>query len=141
MFPRKAGREPGNETSFVESQRQWGTQREHYAPIMFQYEPPRNRTSPIPGPWLHNGRLVIDYWLRPLQNFENIPQVLSSAYEGEFIEPAQRQNKRIQHVDIRQRMYDFFPYLSVNHHYFFNACSFFRPSLPLSIFLACRTLS
>ena len=110
MFPRKAGREPGNVTSFVESQRQWGTQREHYAPIMFQYEPPRNRTSPVAGPWRHNGRLVIDYGLRPLQNFQEIPQVLSSEYEGEFMEPAQRRNKRIKHADFRQRMYALFPH-------------------------------
>ena len=113
VFPRRAGREPGNMTSFVESQRQWGTQRQHYAPIMFQYEPPRNRTSPAAGPWLHNGRRVIDYWLRPLQNFQDIPQVLSSEYEGEFMEPSQRQNSRIKHTDFRQRMYALFPHPSV----------------------------
>ena len=109
MFPRKAGREPGNESSFVESQRQWGTVREHYAPIMFQYEPPRNRTSPAAGLWHYNGRLVIDYWLRPLQDFQEIPHVLSSEYEGEFMESAQRRNKSIKHADFRQRMYASFP--------------------------------
>lgn len=72
---------------------------------MFEYEARRDRTSRPPGPWLHNGRLVIDYWLRPLQNFQEIPQVLSSEYEGEYMEPAQRRNKRIKHTDFRQRMY------------------------------------
>ena len=75
---------------------------------MFEYEPLRDRTSRPPGPWRHNGRLVIDYWLRPLQNFQEIPQVLSSEYEGEFMEPAQRRNKRIKHTDFRQRMYALF---------------------------------
>lgn len=108
MFPRKSGREPGNSTAFLESQRHWGTDRAHYAPIMFEYEPRRDRTSRPPGPWRHNGRLVIDYWLRPLQNFQDIPPVLSSEYEGEFMEPTQRGNKRIKHTDFRQRMYAFF---------------------------------
>ena len=75
---------------------------------MFEYEPLRDRTSRAPGPWRHNGRLVIDYWLRPLQNFQDIPTVLSSEYEGEFMEPTQRRNKRIKHTDFRQRMYALF---------------------------------
>ncbi|KAK0512584.1 hypothetical protein JMJ35_004601 [Cladonia borealis] len=103
-FPRKSGREPGNSTAFLGSQRHWGTDRAHYAPAMFEYEPLRDRTSRPPGPWRHNGRLVIDYWLRPLQNFQDIPPVLSSEYEGEFMEPTQRGNKRIKHTDFRQRM-------------------------------------
>ena len=107
-FPRRSGREPGNSTAFLESQRRWGTDRAHYAPIMFEYEPLRDRTSRPPGSWRHNGKLVIDYWLRPLQNFQDIPPVLSSEYEGEFMEPTQRANKRIKHTDFRQRMYDLF---------------------------------
>ena len=106
-FPRRSGREPGNSTAFLESQKGRGTDRAHYAPIMFEYEPLRDRTSRPPGSWRQNGRLVIDYWLRPLQNFQDIPPVLSSQYEGEFMEPTQRANKRIKHTDFRQRMYGF----------------------------------
>ena len=141
-FPRRSGREPGNSTAFLESQRHWGADRAHYAPIMFEYEPLRDRTSRPPGSWRHNGRLVIDYWLRPLQNFQDIPPVLSSEYEGEFMEPTQRGNKRIKHTDFRQRMYDFFlilllSYSSSSTHPSFNSCPYgsFLPLIIFSVYL------
>ena len=141
-FPRKSGREPGNSTAFLESQRRWGTDRAHYAPTMFEYEPLSDRTSRPPGLWRHNGRLVIDYWLRPLQNFQDIPPVLSSEYEGEFMEPTQRGNKRIKHTDFRQRMYGFFLILLSSYSFSSTLLSFilclygsFLPLTILSVYL------
>ena len=57
---------------------------------------------------LHNlyyqGRLVIDYWHLPIRAFREIPLVISSVFEGGYIEPATRLHSKIAYEDIRARM-------------------------------------
>ena len=48
--------------------------------------------------------LVIDYWLKPIRNFQEIPLVISSAFEGGFMEPATRMHSEMAYEDIRARM-------------------------------------
>ena len=72
---------------------------------MFRYEPPQSRQRVAANRWYHNERLVIDYWLRPLFERPEIPDVLSSEFEGCYMEPIVRSNIDIQHLDFRQRMY------------------------------------
>ena len=84
----------------------WGLQREHYAPVMFEYECLRRQDSrQRVGNLYHHGRLVIDYWLAPVRAFRELPLVISSMYEGGFIEPSLRIRPDMGYRDIRARMF------------------------------------
>lgn len=45
--------------------------------------------------------------LNPVKNCSDIPWVLSSKYEGDFMEPAMRHNSALTYYDFRARMWVF----------------------------------
>lgn len=55
----------GDTTCFSEFQKDWGTKREKYAPIVFEYLPPNNPAADKVEYLRFDGKLVIDYWLAP----------------------------------------------------------------------------
>lgn len=95
-------------TSFLPKQEAWGPERKHYPPILFQYRPPSPRNDPdyIPKEWYHNGRLVLDKYDQPVIRFDDIPDVVSSAFPAYAIEAIMRIDSRIQYPDIVARMPD-----------------------------------
>ena len=107
-FPqeRKTGLGNWDKTCFNNMQRYWGLEREHYAPVMFEYENLRrkNPRSQI-GNLYYRGRLVIDYWLAPVRAFQEIPLVISSQFAGGFMEPALRIRPDMMYHDIKARMF------------------------------------
>lgn len=72
---------------------------------MFEWER-LDRTDPIYqlDNLYYQGLLVIDYWGTLVRNFREIPLVISSVFEGGFIEPATRLHSKIAYEDIRARM-------------------------------------
>ena len=104
-FPRQRGIGSWDTTCYNEVEAHWGLKRPHYAPVMFEWER-ENRADPAYQlDSLHyQGLLVIDYWERPVRNFREIPLVISSAFEGGFMEPATRLHSKIAYEDIRARM-------------------------------------
>lgn len=105
VFARNRG--PGNfdVTCFNEVQQRWGLQRPHYAPVMFEWERLyRQDPNYHIGSLYHQGLLVLDYWRSPIRDFREIPLVISSAYEGGYMEPATRLHSEIRYEDIRARM-------------------------------------
>ena len=92
-------------TCFNEVQQHWGLARADYAPVMFEWER-LNRADPLyrVGRLYYQGLLVIDYWRMPVRNFREIPLVISSAFEGGFMEPATRLHSKIAYEDMRARM-------------------------------------
>lgn len=72
---------------------------------MFEYER-LDRADPAYalGNLYHGVQLVIDYWEKPIRNFEEIPLVISPKFEGGFMEPALRTHSEMALRDIRARM-------------------------------------
>lgn len=104
-FARKRGPGNFNITCFNEVQQHWGLQRPHYAPVMFEWERLDRKDPAYPlGSLYYQDLLVIDYWLSPVRHFREIPLVLSSAFEGGFMEPATRLHSEMSYEDIRARM-------------------------------------
>lgn len=104
-FPRKRGPGSWDITCYNAIQQHWGLQRRHYAPIMFEWER-LNRKDPDYqlGSLYYQGLLVLDYWRSPVRHFHEIPLVISSAFEGGYMEPATRLHSDIKYEDIRARM-------------------------------------
>ena len=104
-FPRQRGIGSWDITCFNEAEEHWGLERPHYAPVMFKWER-LGRSDPTYqlDSLYYQGLLVIDYWCTPVRNFREIPLVISSAFEGGFIEPAVRLHSKMGHEDIRARM-------------------------------------
>ena len=105
-FPRMRGIGNYDVTCFNTVQQHWGLNRPHYAPVMFEWEPLNRVKDPKcqVDPLYFQGLLVIDYWQKPVRNFQEIPLVISSAFEGGFIEPSTRLHSEIVYEDIRARM-------------------------------------
>ncbi len=73
---------------------------------MFEWERPEPRqdpTYPLDNLY-YEGLLVIDYWREPVRSFLEIPLVISSAFEGGYMEPATRLHSKMAYEDIRARM-------------------------------------
>lgn len=104
-FPRKRGIGSSDYTCFNEVGAHWGLERPNYAPVMFEWQR-RSRVDPkYPLDNLYyEGRLVVDYWREPVRHFREIPLVISSAFEGAFMEPALRLHGKMSYEDIRARM-------------------------------------
>ena len=104
-FARKKGPGNCNRTCFNEVQEHWGLDRDNYAPVMFEWErgDRKNPTYPL-GNLYDQGLLVIDYWRMPIRNFREIPLVISSNFEGAYMEPASRLHSEMAYEDIRARM-------------------------------------
>ncbi|CAD6563748.1 MAG: hypothetical protein ASARMPREDX12_000045 [Alectoria sarmentosa] len=105
VSPRGHGIMVGDETCQSVVQQAWGTERENYASIMFQYLPFERRlpTKKV-GRMTYCGLVVIDFWLSPVKEYFSFPLVLSSKYEGAFMEPCQRYRREIRYEDFRARM-------------------------------------
>lgn len=102
---RDTGLAPGDQTCYNAFQHSWGKKRQDYAPIVFKFTS-ENRPDPgyVVNDLTFDGVLVIDYWQKPVRAFRELPLVLSSKYEGAFMEPAQRYNEEIKIHDFRARM-------------------------------------
>lgn len=72
---------------------------------MFEWER-LNRADPAYslGNLYYHNLLVIDYWRAPVRGFREIPLVISSAFEGGYMEPATRLHSEMAYEDIRARM-------------------------------------
>ena len=104
-FGRQRGAGNYDTTCFNEVEQAWGLQRSNYAPVLFEWER-LNRADPTYAlnALYHQGLLVIDYWKTPVRCFVELPLVISSAFEGGFIEPATRLHSEMTYEDIRARM-------------------------------------
>ena len=104
-FSRERGKGCNDITCYNQVQEHWGLERPHYAHIMFEWErldrkDPTYRLDNL----YYQGLLVIDYWRVPVRAFLEIPLVISSKFEGGFMEPAMRLHSRLTYEDIRARM-------------------------------------
>ena len=73
--------------------------------MILDWERPERQDSTYPlGNLYHQGLLVIDYWRTPVRNFVEISLVISSAFEGGYMEPATRLHSKMAYEDIRARM-------------------------------------
>ena len=92
-------------TCYNQVQKDWGLERPHYAPIMLEWERlgRRDPTYRLDNLY-YQGLLVVDYWRTPVRAFREIPLVISSAFEGGFMEPAMRLHSKLTYEDIRARM-------------------------------------
>lgn len=104
-FARKRGLGNYDITCFNEVEEHWGLERPHYAPVMFEWERLDRKDPTYQLDNLHyQESLVIDYWRMPVRGFREIPLVISSAFEGGFMEPATRLHSEMLYEDIRARM-------------------------------------
>ena len=103
--PRAHGFEPHDRTCYNRSQYRWGTTPEDYPPVIFRYERKDLTNDPRPVNYMTwNGKLVIDWWLLPVKDFVHIPRVLSSEYEGCFMEASVRLHDNVTIHDFQARM-------------------------------------
>ena len=104
-FGRENGSITHDRTCFHTEQASWGAERANYAPIIFQYQQQDHlNPSYVVGNMEWEGKVVIDYWLRPVRAFQELPLALSSKYEAMLMEAAKRTNSHIVHHDFRARM-------------------------------------
>lgn len=107
-FERKDGIGKTNKTAFCLMQQCWGLGREYYCPTMFEYEQKDFHTALYPRHKVRSlywkNRLVIDYWLAPIQRFQTIPWVLSDQFEGGFLEMSMRLHPEVTFRTLRARM-------------------------------------
>ncbi|MCJ1405073.1 hypothetical protein MMC11_008299 [Xylographa trunciseda] len=105
-YPHGVGTLPNDITAYKKEQRDWGADRAHWPPILYQYEPtkPAPRT-PRPGRWTTAaGELILDIVNDPLLDFAELPHTISSCEKPAFLEAWFRSNSRIVMKDIRGRM-------------------------------------
>lgn len=109
---------PGDITSYLESQRTWGTERGgQYGPdrhegnwpaILYQLRKPGNFLKsdyPEAEIWKYNGRLVLSvHDSLPLRKYENLPDTISSKISGAELEAMLRSDPRVETRDIKGRM-------------------------------------
>ncbi|KAL9029603.1 MAG: hypothetical protein Q9196_002177 [Gyalolechia fulgens] len=92
-------------TSFWEPHRTWGFNvRANRPKVLFEWLPLIDRSTPEPGPMMHNGQIVIDLSNHPVRDWA-IPLCLSSEVEAGRLEAMTRENgNRLSKRDIRARM-------------------------------------
>lgn len=109
---------PGDITSYLESQRTWGTKRGgqrgpnnhkgNWPPILYQLKKPGNFSKadyPEAVIWKYNGRLVLSvHDSLPLRKYENLPDTISSKISGAELEAMLRLDPRVETRDIKGRM-------------------------------------
>ena len=104
-FSRMRGKGSNDITCYNQVQKDWGLERKDYAPIIFEWERPgRKNPNYRLDNLYHQGLLVLDYWHAPVRAFREIPLVISSEFEGGFMEPALRLHSKLTYQDIRARM-------------------------------------
>ena len=96
-----------NQTSFLLAQRDWGGAREDRPDILFILNVPdwyKDPKGPAPV-MMHRGRFVIDADSgKPLNDYPDMPKLLSSRAEGWLLEALFRGHCRIKQVDFVERM-------------------------------------
>ena len=87
-------------------QKDWGTDRENWPAILYQYEPRgKDRSHKKPPRWTTSeGQLILDINDKPLLAFPELPVTISSQIEPAFLEAFTRSNQHIRMQDIRGRM-------------------------------------
>ena len=106
-FEREAGADRWNKTSFLPSQKTWGLDRRHRPEELFIYEQPPNRRSRVynnVGPMYRYNHLVLDLHDHLVKGYPDIPDTLSSEFEGAYMETITRKDIRIDIEDFRARM-------------------------------------
>jgi hypothetical protein len=110
VHKRKAGPADNDFTAYLESQREWGEDRENRPGILFVYKVLQRDWQGTEPQWLiYNddgvSRVVIDVINhRPLKAFPNLPVNISKKVEGWLVEAWERQDKNINVEDLIQRM-------------------------------------
>lgn len=106
-FPREAGIEPDNVTSFLESQKSWGPVRgENWAEILYVFEK-KEKNSPKDNPvnWKVGRRVVLaGRDSKPILDYKDIPATLSTELAGRDMEAIKRTDPRIRQRDFIARM-------------------------------------
>ena len=109
---------PGDITSYLESQRTWGTERGgqygdnyhkgNWPAILYQLRKPGNFLKsdyPEAEIWKYNGRVVLSvHDSLPLRKYENLPDTISSKISGAELEAMLRSDPRVETRDIKGRM-------------------------------------
>lgn len=102
---RDVGAGPGDRTCFCIKQWGWGKTRPHYPNITMEYERRSQRhPTKVITDMRFRGLLVISRRLRPVREFDTVPKVLSSAYEGMYLEASVRHDSRLEIGDFTDRM-------------------------------------
>ena len=115
---RGAGNAPEDITSYLESQRTWGLERDSYSggsyhrgnwpEILYQLHKPRNYAKssyPKAEDWLYHGRIVISvHDDLPLSKIDTLPDTISSKITGTELEAILRSDPRVEARDIIGRM-------------------------------------
>ena len=104
---------PEDATSFLRSQEDWGEEREHRPPVLFNLYRPQQTVSVDPGflftPYPSNTfpelQVVVDGRTgKPLRNISDLPIVISTKVQGWILEAWMRLDPRMNVEDIIQRM-------------------------------------
>ncbi|KAL9103681.1 MAG: hypothetical protein Q9163_001307 [Psora crenata] len=104
--PRAHGLERLDRTCYNRSQYRWGTTHENYPKVIFRYERKGLQNDPrTVGELTWNGKLVIDWWLQPVNDYKHIPRVLASEYEGCFMEASMRLHDEVTIRDLQARIF------------------------------------
>lgn len=107
-YPRERGPGRDDVTSFLESQKDWGPERDKNWPdILYVFQKSRNHKDPAYHlkTWKFNGKIVLSaYDNRPIRVFRDLPDTLSSALSGRDMVAMKRTDPRIQQRDLIARM-------------------------------------
>ncbi|MCJ1422810.1 hypothetical protein MMC29_000690 [Sticta canariensis] len=103
--PRERGKGVNDITSFHPAYKTYGPDRKNRHKILFRYvQDGYPVPSKTPETWMYRGKIVLDPSNDPVQKWDEIPLVLSSAYEGYDMEVVRRLNPKISFRDFRARM-------------------------------------
>lgn len=107
-YPRERGPGRDDVTSFLESQKDWGPERDKNWPdILYVFQKSKNHKDPAYDlkTWKFNGKIVLSaYDNRPIRVFRDLPDTLSSALSGRDLVAMKRTDPRIQQRDLIARM-------------------------------------
>ena len=111
---RAKGALDNDETSYLESQRDWSGERQHWTRIRHNVLNRHERNGwrddyhgQRAQVWIHtDGRMVIDHDRNPMYRHPDLPDTLSSAIEGWYLEAVMRLDNRILRETIRARLPD-----------------------------------
>ncbi|KAI9712890.1 MAG: hypothetical protein M1812_006759 [Candelaria pacifica] len=100
------GKERTDVTSFLEAQQDWGWDAAHRPKILYRFEKtdfqdPTYRIQPLRD---HQGRYVLNAARQMIKDFENMPLTISSKIEGWRIAAISREDSRISHSDVTDRI-------------------------------------
>lgn len=104
-IPRSRGKEDTNVTSFHPAYETNGPDRDNRHSVLFRY---RKDAYPVPSykpeTWMWRDHIVLDLDDNPVRKWLELPEVLSTEYDGYDMETVRRLNLRITWPDIRARM-------------------------------------